>query len=72
MDFSKVQLGYALLAVNVYGEKPSVKNELNTLQLQDGWTQIDHSMSVTGFVPRLLCDQCTYVMQKVFRKSIAN
>ncbi len=40
MDFSKVQLDYALLAANVYGEKQSVISELNTLLLPDGWTQI--------------------------------
>ncbi|PPU73726.1 calcium-binding protein [Xanthomonas melonis] len=52
MDFSKAQLDYALLAANVYGAKSSVRTELNTLQLPDGWTQIAESVSVTGFMAR--------------------
>ncbi len=44
MDFSKLQFDYSQLAANVYGAKSSVRSELNTLQLPDGWAQIAESV----------------------------
>ncbi|MEA9587129.1 calcium-binding protein [Xanthomonas sp. WHRI 10064A] len=52
MDFSKLQFDYAQLAANVYGAKSSVRSELNTVQLPEGWRQIDEKILQSGFMAR--------------------
>ncbi|MFC3655010.1 hypothetical protein FZ025_12685 [Xanthomonas hyacinthi] len=52
MDFSKTQLDYAQLSANVYGAKSSVRSELNTLQLPNGWNMIGERISPTGFMAK--------------------
>ncbi|MCP3046342.1 hemolysin [Xanthomonas euvesicatoria pv. allii] len=52
MEFSNIILDYAQLAANVYGSKSSVRSELNTVQLPEGWSQIDEKISQSGFMAR--------------------
>ncbi|WP_165585059.1 hypothetical protein [Xanthomonas citri] len=52
MDFNKIIIYYAQMAANVYGAKPSVRSELNTVQLPQGWGQIDEKISQSGFMAR--------------------
>ncbi|MEA5122892.1 calcium-binding protein [Xanthomonas floridensis] len=52
MDFSKLQFDYSQLAANVYGAKSSVRSGLNTVQLPEGWNQIDEKISQSGFMAR--------------------
>ncbi|MBV6779304.1 hypothetical protein KWH04_01290 [Xanthomonas campestris pv. trichodesmae] len=52
MDFSEIIFDYAQLAANVYGAKVSVRSELNTVQLPEGWGQIDEKISQSGFMAR--------------------
>jgi len=52
MDFSKTQLDYAQLAANVYGAQSSVRSELNTLQLPNGWNMIGERVSMMEFMAK--------------------
>ncbi|MBV6788020.1 hypothetical protein KWH10_01870 [Xanthomonas campestris pv. clerodendri] len=52
MEFSNIILDYAQLAANIYGSKSSVRSELNTVQLPEGWSQIDEKISQSGFMAR--------------------
>ncbi|WP_267191151.1 putative Ig domain-containing protein [Xanthomonas dyei] len=52
MEFSNIIFDYSQLAANVYGAKSSVRSELNTVQLPEGWDQIDEKISQSGFMAR--------------------